>query len=119
MYQGLRIGPNQYLVRTTRAVLPPLFTRLLNKNRSAFCFFGLCAPSLFRPTTPHSTSPNADPTQPVVGVMSDHREGQGQRSFFLAAGTIIMAASLALLPAAGSVCRRLAGGRYAGVDGGF
>ncbi|CAN0043808.1 unnamed protein product, partial [Ectocarpus fasciculatus] len=47
---------------------------------------------------------------PVVGVMSDHREGQGQRSFFFAAGTIVMAASLALLPAAGAVCRHLTGG---------
>ncbi|CAM9446239.1 unnamed protein product [Ectocarpus sp. 4 AP-2014] len=47
---------------------------------------------------------------PVVGVISDHREGQGQRSFFFAAGTIIMAASLALLPAAGAVCRHLTGG---------
>eukprot|EP00903_Cladosiphon_okamuranus_P005670 g5633.t1 len=50
--------------------------------------------------------------QPVVGVISDHREGQGQRSFFLAAGTIIMAASLALLPAAGAVCRHLAGNSH-------
>ncbi|CAB1116653.1 unnamed protein product [Ectocarpus sp. CCAP 1310/34] len=47
---------------------------------------------------------------PVVGVISDHREGQGQRSFFFAVGTIIMAASLALLPAAGAVCRHLTGG---------
>ncbi|CAM9864902.1 unnamed protein product [Scytosiphon promiscuus] len=55
--------------------------------------------------------------QPVVGVISDHREGQGQRSFFFAAGTIVMAASLALLPAAGAVCSRLSGGTFGGVGG--
>ncbi|CAM9724515.1 unnamed protein product [Hapterophycus canaliculatus] len=47
--------------------------------------------------------------QPVVGVISDHREGQGQRSFFFATGTVVMAASLALLPAAGAVHSLLAG----------
>ena len=44
--------------------------------------------------------------QPVIGVISDHREGQGQRSFFFAGGAAVMAASLALLPAVGSVWRR-------------
>ncbi|CAM9311467.1 unnamed protein product [Pylaiella littoralis] len=48
--------------------------------------------------------------QPAVGVISDHRDGQGQRSFFFATGTVVMAASLVLLPAAGVVCRHLSGG---------
>lgn len=82
-----------------------LSTRL---GLSVLYFVILCDPSWFFGHTPRQTHPR---TQPVVGVISDHREGQGQRSFFLAAGTIIMAASLALLPAAGAVCRHLAGSR--------
>ncbi|CAM9569662.1 unnamed protein product, partial [Sphacelaria rigidula] len=45
--------------------------------------------------------------QPIIGVISDHREGQGQRSIFFAAGAGVMATSLALLPAAGAVTRCL------------
>eukprot|EP00904_Undaria_pinnatifida_P013853 jgi/Undpi1/9599/HiC_scaffold_27.g12055.m1 len=54
--------------------------------------------------------------QPAIGVISDHREGQGQRSFFFAGGAAVMAASLALLPAAGAVWRRL-GASTSGRDG--
>lgn len=49
------------------------------------------------------------PPQPVIGVISDHREGPGQRSIFFAGGSIVMALSLAVLPAAGAITRRLFG----------